>query len=304
MGRKRLIPNETPQQIVDAIQACAKTLGRLPSKSEFLRQSDIGEYTINRVCGTWTKAVQAAGFRPYQKSKPQTSDELIVDWGRVVRNLGRPPSQQDYNKIAKFSWHQWQRNFGSWSATTRVFCEFAHGKPEWADVVAILEAAAAREAEEEPEKKKCLTPAASILLTDAPASLLRVKDDWHKWLRDRPATPYNALAYGDPIDFRRLRNAPVNENGVILLFGMLATELGLLIEAVQPEFPDCEAKYRGEDGKWRRLRIEFEFESRNFLIHGHNANDCDLIVCWRHNWKECPLHVIELSTAVKELKAA
>jgi len=39
-------------------------------------------------------------------------------------------------------------------------------------------------------------------------------------------------------------------------------------------------------------------------IHGHNAGECDVIVCWRHNWKECPLRVIELSTAVKELKAA
>jgi len=51
-------------------------------------------------------------------------------------------------------------------------------------------------------------------------------------------------AYGNPIDFRGLRHEPVNEQGVVLLFGMLAKELGYLIESVQNGFPDCEAKRR------------------------------------------------------------
>lgn len=302
MGRKRSIPKATQQEIIDAIQAACKKLGRAPSKAEFLAQSEIGEYTIKRVCGTWCQAVRAAGLTPNQKRKPSGTEDLIIDWGRAVRRLGRQPKQDEYNKVGEFSWLRWERAFGGWSAAQRVFCDFAHGKPEWDDVIAILEAAAAKQAE--PEKPKCLPTESRILLADPPVSLLRLKAEWHKWLRERPATPYTAVTYGDPIDFRRLRNAPVNEGGVILLFGMLAAELGLLIEAVQPGFPDCEAKYRGEDGKWRRLRIEFEYESRNFKIHGHKAEDCDVIVCWKHNWEECPLQVIELSSAVKELMAA
>jgi hypothetical protein len=52
-----------------------------------------------------------------------------------------------------------------------------------------------------------------------------------------------------------------------------------------------------QPGKWQRVRIEFEYESRNFKIHRHPAHQCDAIVCWRHNWKECPrsIQVIELS---------
>ena len=38
-------------------------------------------------------------------------------------------------------------------------------------------------------------------------------------------------------------------------------------------------------------RIEFEFESRNFRDHGHPPDGCDIIVCWRHNWAECPEHL-------------
>lgn len=55
----------------------------------------------------------------------------------------------------------------------------------------------------------------------------------------------------------------------------------------------------------RRVRIEFEFESRNFRDHGHPSNGCDVIVCWRHNWPECPsnLEVVELSRVIQSLSA-
>jgi hypothetical protein len=35
-------------------------------------------------------------------------------------------------------------------------------------------------------------------------------------------------------------------------------------------------------------------ESKNFLAHGHDVRGADLIVCWKHNWENCPLEVIEL----------
>jgi hypothetical protein len=60
--------------------------------------------------------------------------------------------------------------------------------------------------------------------------------------------------YGDPIDFRGLRHEPVNEDGVVFLFGMVARELGYLVEAVQAGFPDCEAKLQIAPSKWQRVR--------------------------------------------------
>ena len=46
------------------------------------------------------------------------------------------------------------------------------------------------------------------------------------------------------------------------------------------------------------VRIEFEFESRNFMHHFHNPEECDLIVCWEHNWTESPLEVVELRKVI------
>ncbi|HEY1939619.1 MAG TPA: hypothetical protein VGJ33_16935 [Candidatus Angelobacter sp.] len=74
-----------------------------------------------------------------------------------------------------------------------------------------------------------------------------------------------------------------------------------MVHQIQSEFPDCEAVREVARGQWQRFRIEFEYESRNFLKHRHTKSGCDLIICWRHNWPECPLKVLELS---KELRKA
>ena len=52
------------------------------------------------------------------------------------------------------------------------------------------------------------------------------------------------------------------------------------------------------------MRIEFEFQARNFRAHGHDAAQCDLIICWDDNWPDCPLDVLELKRAMAELAAA
>ena len=67
-----------------------------------------------------------------------------------------------------------------------------------------------------------------------------------------------------------------------------------MVTRIQTAFPDCEALRRVGEERWQRVRIEFEYESRNFLKHFHNADGCDLIICWSHNWPECPLEVVEL----------
>jgi hypothetical protein len=50
------------------------------------------------------------------------------------------------------------------------------------------------------------------------------------------------LQYGPPIDFRGLRHAPINEQVVVFLFGMVSYKLGFIVEAVHASFPDCETK--------------------------------------------------------------
>lgn len=123
--------------------------------------------------------------------------------------------------------------------------------------------------------------------------------------RKRGATSWPLIAaegrmFGDVLNYGAMLHEPVNEQGVVLLFGMMAGELGFLVESVRTGYPDCEGKRRVDGGKWERVRIEFEFRSGRF---DHDVKGCDVIVCWEHDWKECPLEVIELKSVLKRIAA-
>jgi hypothetical protein len=34
------------------------------------------------------------------------------------------------------------------------------------------------------------------------------------------------------------------------------------------------------------------------LQHLHPIEGCDLIICWKHNWPQCPLEVLELQKVI------
>ncbi len=88
-----------------------------------------------------------------------------------------------------------------------------------------------------------------------------------------------------------LEYAPENELGVVYLFSHWAQQNGYKVEEIRPQFPDCVAIKNGQ-----RVRIEFEFRSSNFRCHLNGRKNCDLLVCWIHNWPAVPLwlDVIEL----------
>jgi hypothetical protein len=106
-------------------------------------------------------------------------------------------------------------------------------------------------------------------------------------IRHFPETRLARLPEGAPLDYE-----PDNEQGVIYLFSQQARRrYGLHVERVQGGFPDCIGYRSG-----KRIRIEFEYRSRNFALHGHDPKGCDWIVCWIHDWASVPSHlrIVEL----------
>ena len=211
----------------------------------------------------------------------------MEDWGQIVRQHRQIPTRDHYRRDGRFSPAVFEKHFGPWSLLPVKFRDYARDKPEWAEVVALLP-------KPRPQCRPTSSPAAPV--DDVRRAAKQAGQAQHTKLADRPT-------YGNPIDFRGLRHEPVNEQGVVFLFGMVAKELGYMVEAVQTGFPDCEAKRQVGPDSWQRVRIEFEFESRNFRDHGHPHAGCDVIVCWRHNWPDCPpnVEVVELSSIIKTL---
>ena len=282
----------TKEEVVTAIRECANTLGRAPSRSEFKSRTGMSEYQVLQHFASWREAICAAGLEPDTTNVRLDDQELLSDWGELVRRLRHIPTREVYRKEGKYSPGVFEKHFGPWSAIPEKFRALAADKSEWADVLALLPVRKRPSHSGAPSTSSIIsTP---LPLPSNPNFCLR-----HTKLDDR-------TTYGNPIDFRGLRHEPVNEDGVVFLFGMVARELGYLVEVVQAGFPDCEAKRQVSLGRWQRVRIEFEFESRNFRDHGHPADGCDIIVCWRHNWPECPEHleVVELSKVIQTLSTS
>jgi hypothetical protein len=95
---------------------------------------------------------------------------------------------------------------------------------------------------------------------------------------------------------------PINEQGVILLFAALCHDLGFMIEGIRSAFPDALLRRKNAKGTWNSCRAEFEFRSSNFKSHKHDPNQCDIIICWEHDWQDCPKEVICLKEKVREFK--
>jgi len=104
---------------------------------------------------------------------------------------------------------------------------------------------------------------------------------------------------GRPIKIDGMAYAPTNEQGVVFLFGRLATRLGFHIERVQTQFPDCIAQRHG-----KQCLIEFEYRASNYEEQGHPPRGADVVVCWDNDWENRPkkyrhLEVIPLRIYVK-----
>lgn len=288
------------QTLITQLQDIAKVLGgKSVARHEFLRRSGVSERKIQRLFGSYNGLIREAGLNPRAfpiADTPIYSDKDLLN--EVVRVLRLPNSKLTrvfFEQNAKISTSACERRFGGWINVIRAAGELL--KPE-------------KEAELLQRVGEYTVP--NLPLRNAHASTVDIPTNEALTDSSEPdAAEHTVIStgpsnlYGDFINFRGLQHAPVNEQGVVFLFGMICRELGYVVEIVKPGFPDCEAKrkVRGKSGMWQRVRVEFEFQSRNFRQHGHDPDQCDVIVCWEDNWPDCPIEVLELCSAMHNLSS-
>lgn len=119
-----------------------------------------------------------------------------------------------------------------------------------------------------------------------------------------PVPKYRGMPVGEPINFRGMVYAPLNEAGVVLLFSKVMDDLGIIYESSPLTGFDMIGRQQIDKG-YVQKNIEFEYKSSNFKTHGHDVSQVDYLVCWEHDWAHCPqdLQVIELREAIKDLPA-
>lgn len=268
------------EEVIDVIRQAAEEMGKVPTFTQLQEMKRLSLYDVRRHFGVYASALQACGLEGRGSGYETTLRQLFTDWAEVARKAGRVPTVGDYELHSRYSLKPLMRHFGAWPRVAPGMAQYAraHGLEE--DGKDVLEVVAAHL---EGRKRR---PGSSKW--DSPRIL-------------RPGLMPGEPVYGPPTVDAHLMLAPTNEQGVLFLFGAVARKLGFVVLRIQTEYPDCEALREMETDLWQLQRIEFEYESRNFLLHKHRPEGCHLIVCWKHNWEECPVEVIELSSAIRQI---
>jgi hypothetical protein len=276
----------TPEILVSRLKEIAERLGKKSiSRTEFVRETGISKERIFKHFDTWNELVKAAGLEPTDSSRLE-DDELFQAMKEAFLAAGSVCTQMRFQKACRYNRTVYmRRGWGNWSGILTRFREWASTNAPDLPYLNQLPMAPSQTTGPEPVGGD---------LTAQPSAGRSPLAAW---------SAKGGRQYGSFLNFRGLLHAPMNTQGVVFLFGMVAQELGYVVESITPGFPDCETKRRvSKSGDtWERVRIEFEFESRTFLAHGHNVPDCDVIVYWEDNWPDCPIEVLELKTAIQEL---
>jgi len=270
------------ESVIAEVREIANRLGvDTVRRGDFARESTTSLYQVSNLFPDdgWRGVLEAAGLRVAFQNVPIPDDTLLEEFHRIVNEMGRIPTAIQFDARADFSFATYKKRFGGIQGTLKRY-------RSWLE----------EHRPDAPELQFVQTKSKHEILTPPPAA--KVVAGSQEWARGA------GVVFGAPINFRGLRHAPINEQGVVYLFGMVSAELGLIVEAVQASYPDCEAKrcVDARKNRWQRVRVEFEFYSSNFREHGHNLAGCDMIVCWEHDWPECPLEVVELRSVIDQLE--
>lgn len=94
-----------------------------------------------------------------------------------------------------------------------------------------------------------------------------------------------------------LVNTPSNEFETIVLFALLARELGIKILKVNAAFPDGLIIKDGEE-----IKVEFEYLSSNYLQHAHPVLPDIICICWRKDIEIAGVEIIALEEYLRNKK--
>ncbi len=103
-------------ELLDEMQRVGRVLGRTPKQLDFrsdrIAKCDAGPF--NRVFGSFSAALVAAGFKP-PTEKNVSREKLLDELTRVAKILGHAPTLNDFERNGKYGTATYVRRFGSWN---------------------------------------------------------------------------------------------------------------------------------------------------------------------------------------------
>lgn len=132
----------TRKQILSALRAAARQLGRAPTRAEFLRLTGIHYGRLIPHFPGYRDAVRAAGLSPDPGGIRIGTADLLADWARIARKKGRVPTRDEYEREGRYAFGSLETRFHRWSQVPSAFLKFAEStglSEQWSDVVGIIQ---------------------------------------------------------------------------------------------------------------------------------------------------------------------
>jgi hypothetical protein len=282
------MPARIPKEVCLAeLRRVAQLLGRKSfTLAAFDAHATVSSQAVRARCGSWGRALHQAGLSasPRLGGKPVPFAVLARALAQATVELGRLPNRTELARHADRHPQTFAKRWGGYAGFKRAALAHLLGSksplPVGPEVRALLESA-----------QRAVQGGTGC---EPHAGRRRPGRGPYAGRRRRSLRPPPAQRHR--LNFRGFAYAPTCEQGVVQLFGAVARDLGFEIVHTRSAFPDCLARRHK-----RTWRIEFEYTSRDYRRHRHAPEGCDLIVCWRHDWPDCPLRVLALEEIVKKL---
>ncbi|HEY2168620.1 MAG TPA: hypothetical protein VGJ30_03275 [Candidatus Angelobacter sp.] len=300
----------TKEQIIDAVRNCTEKLGHVPSRNELTRDAQVSPKKIRWHFETYTRLLRECNLEKRGGGTKLDMDSLVRDWAGMVRDLKKLPSLTEYEQFSKYSITPLITRFGVWAQVPYGIQQYIEEQGRTEEMKDVLEVIALQGRDVRPGRSlrtlrqgpDDVARAETLVLENGPDNVISPgPHDGEGAANNDAGGTTDGGVYGSLLRFGPMVCAPTNEQGVLFLFGAMAEKLGFAILKVRTAYPDCEAFRILPGDRVELVKVELEYESRNFLKHLHDVKKCGLIVCWRHNWPECPLPVIELRRYCQEM---
>ena len=266
----------TLDECVVELKRVAALLGQgYLTTDDFDQVATFSSYRVSKARGSWHKALEEADLEVSPNHKRECStEELASVFLNAVSELGKIPSLVQLARRSRYAPATLSQNRGGYKAFKRLILDHLLASDQ------------------------LLSDEAKIILVQEQLQLAETVFD------EKPAEYTKPAHYqGRTLNFRAFAYAPTSEHDVVQMFGAIAHEIGFEIVGNRSAFPDCEARRRvsASRERYEKCLIEYEFSSSDYRKHKHSVTGCDLIVCWKHDWGDCPIEVLELESEIKRL---
>jgi len=146
-----------------------KDVSRVLGKESFTREeySEHGKYsstTVNRLLGSWLKALQRADLQP-TRNWGITNEELFENIEGLWRSLGRQPYYSDCVKpVSKYCAGTYEKRFGSWRKALEAFVAYINDESARTTFVEEIKNGSGSSSAKEPTDIKAVKRATRTIL--------------------------------------------------------------------------------------------------------------------------------------------